>query len=279
MAGSTVYLRGQVAQDLDTRESVAIGDPAGQASKVMDNIETSARRGRRPAGAHRHLRRLPDRHPPPRAGLRRARRAAAGGVSVLHRPGRAGARPAGVAGGSDRGRGEAVTFSLVGRCARTGMLGTVVASSSPAVAARCAWARASVGAVATQNVTDPSLGPRVLGLLASGRSAASALDEVMATAPHAEYRQLAVIDAQGRTASYSGARTLGRHGSSSGNDCLAAGNLLASGEVTAAMVQAFGHAPPGPPRRAGSSTPCAPARRRAARKGRCARAGCWSWTR
>jgi uncharacterized Ntn-hydrolase superfamily protein len=136
-----------------------------------------------------------------------------------------------------------VTFSLVGRCARTGMLGTVVASSSPAVAARCAWARASVGAVATQNVTDPSLAPRVLGLLESGRSAASALDEVMATAPHAEYRQLAVIDAQGRTASYSGARTLGRHGSSSGNDCLAAGNLLASGKVTAAMVQAFGHRP------------------------------------
>ena len=136
-----------------------------------------------------------------------------------------------------------MTFSLVGRCARTGMLGTVVASSSPAVAARCAWARAGVGAAATQNVTDPSLAPRVLGLLESGRSAASALDEVMATAPHAEYRQLAVIDAQGRTASYSGARTLGRHGSSSGNDCLAAGNLLASGEVTAAMVQAFGQRP------------------------------------
>jgi uncharacterized Ntn-hydrolase superfamily protein len=123
------------------------------------------------------------------------------------------------------------------------MLGTVVASSSPAVAARCAWARADVGAVATQNVTDPSLAPRALGLLESGRSAASALDEVMATAPHAEYRQLAVIDAQGRTASYSGARTLGRHGSSRGSDCLAAGNLLASGKVTAAMVQAFGQRP------------------------------------
>ena len=39
VAGRTVYLRGQVAQDLDTRESVAIGNPAGQASKVMDNIE------------------------------------------------------------------------------------------------------------------------------------------------------------------------------------------------------------------------------------------------
>jgi uncharacterized Ntn-hydrolase superfamily protein len=123
------------------------------------------------------------------------------------------------------------------------MLGVVVASSSPAVAARCAWARAGVGAVSTQNVTDPSLGSRVLDLMALGRPAAGALDEVVTTAPHIEYRQLAVIDAPGRTASYSGARTLGRHGSSGGQDCLAAGNLLAGEAVTAAMVQAFGQRP------------------------------------
>jgi uncharacterized Ntn-hydrolase superfamily protein len=132
-----------------------------------------------------------------------------------------------------------MTFSLVGRCARTGMLGVVVASSSPAVAARCARARSSVGAVATQNVTDPSLAPQVLGLMELGRSATDALSEVTARAPFAEYRQLAVIDAAGGTASYSGARTLGRHGSSGGKDCLAAGNLLADVKVTAAMVQAF----------------------------------------
>ncbi len=136
-----------------------------------------------------------------------------------------------------------MTFSLVGRCARTGMLGMVVTSSSPAVAARCAWARAGVGAVATQNVTDPSLAPQVLGLIERGRSAADALGEVVTRAPHIEYRQLAVVDAQGRTASYSGARTLGRHGSSGGKDCLAAGNLLAGEQVTAAMVQAFERRP------------------------------------
>jgi uncharacterized Ntn-hydrolase superfamily protein len=136
-----------------------------------------------------------------------------------------------------------MTFSLVGRCARTGMLGVVVTSSSPAVAARCAWARAGVGAVSTQNVTDPSLAPRVLDLLAAGRSAAGALDDVMARAPYAEYRQLAVVDAAGRTASFSGARTLGRHSASSGNDCLAAGNLLAGEQVTVAMARAFGQRP------------------------------------
>jgi uncharacterized Ntn-hydrolase superfamily protein len=136
-----------------------------------------------------------------------------------------------------------MTFSLVGRCARTAMLGVVVTSSSPAVAARCAWARAGVGAAATQNVTDPSLGPWILDLIAEGRSAADALDAMVARAPHIEYRQLAVLDAQGTTASYSGARTLGRHGHSSGTDCLAAGNLLADDMVTAAMVQAFEQRP------------------------------------
>ena len=136
-----------------------------------------------------------------------------------------------------------MTFSLVGRCGRTGRLGVAVTSSSPAVAARCAWARAGTGAVATQNVTDPSLGPRVLGALAAGEPAASALAKVLATAPHAEFRQLAVIDAAGRTASHSGARTLGRHGARSGQDCLAAGNLLAGDGVPAAMVHAFEQRP------------------------------------
>lgn len=136
-----------------------------------------------------------------------------------------------------------MTFSLVGRCSRTGMLGLVVTSSSPAVAARCARVRSGVGAAATQNVTDPSLAPQVLDLIECGRPAPGALNEVMAKAPFAEYRQLAVIDVAGRTACYSGARTLGKHGSSDGKDCLAAGNLLADEKVTAAMVHAFEQRP------------------------------------
>lgn len=125
------------------------------------------------------------------------------------------------------------------------MLGLVVTSSSPAVAARCAWARARTGAVATQNVTDPSLGPAILDRLASGHIASQALEEVMAAAPHAEYRQVAVIDSAGTTAVCTGNRTLGRHGASEGTDCVAAGNLLADVRVTAAMVAAFGQRPAG----------------------------------
>nr|MDA3887496.1 DUF1028 domain-containing protein [Allgaiera sp.] len=58
-----------------------------------------------------------------------------------------------------------MTFSLVACCPDTGRLGMVISSSSPAVAARCAHARAGVGVVASQNVTDPRLGGRALDLL------------------------------------------------------------------------------------------------------------------
>ncbi len=61
-----------------------------------------------------------------------------------------------------------MTFSLVGRCADTGMLGVAVSSSSPAVAARCAHVRARVGAAASQNITDPRLGPELLDLMEAG---------------------------------------------------------------------------------------------------------------
>jgi uncharacterized Ntn-hydrolase superfamily protein len=129
-----------------------------------------------------------------------------------------------------------VTFSLVGRCARTGMVGAVISSSSPAVAARCAYARARVGAVCTQNVTDPTLGPALLDRLGT---AAEALADVVRTARDVEYRQLAVVDAHGGTAVFSGERALGRAGTAEGEGCAAAGNLLADDDVPAAMVAAF----------------------------------------
>ena len=132
-----------------------------------------------------------------------------------------------------------MTFSLAGRCARTGMFGAVVSSSSPAVAARCIFARAGVGAACSQNVTDPRLGPRLLDLLAGGVDARSAMNEVVAEAPYIEYRQLCLVDSSGRGAAYSGAKALGRHSTLVGTDCVSAGNLLASDDVPGAMVAAF----------------------------------------
>ena len=132
-----------------------------------------------------------------------------------------------------------MTFSLIGRCARTGRFGAVVTSSSPAVAARCVWARQGVGVAATQNVTDPTLGNRLLDQLATGATARQAMDAVVATAPYVEYRQLTVLDAQGNAATYSGPNTLGTNTVALGTDVAAAGNLLSSEKVPQAMVEAF----------------------------------------
>lgn len=135
-----------------------------------------------------------------------------------------------------------MTFSLVGRCAATGAFGAIVSSSSPAVAARCAHARRGVGAACTQNVTDPRLGPALLDRLAAGDDAETALRHVVAREPHADHRQLSVVDASGRVAIHSGVRTLGRHAEALARDCAAAGNLLATDGVPRAMVEAFGDA-------------------------------------
>jgi uncharacterized Ntn-hydrolase superfamily protein len=132
-----------------------------------------------------------------------------------------------------------VTFSLAARCAGTGRFGIVVSSSSPAVAARCAHARAGVGAAASQNVTDPSLGGALLDLIASGLPAPEAMTQLVANARHAEFRQLTCVDAEGRVAAFSGDRTLGRHATAEGVGCVAAGNLLADEGVPEAMVDAF----------------------------------------
>lgn len=136
-----------------------------------------------------------------------------------------------------------MTFSLVGRCAETGMFGVVVTSSSVCVASRCAWARAGVGAAATQNVTDPRLGKLGLDLLEQGHGAASAMAQMLAAGRFPEYRQLTIVDADGAVAHHSGAKTLGRNNVATGKGCVAAGNILRSEQVPEAMVEAFLAAP------------------------------------
>lgn len=132
-----------------------------------------------------------------------------------------------------------MTFSVLGRCAASGMFGVAIATSSIAVASRCPWARAKVGAVATQNITDPSLGNKILDRLQAGASAAEALRAELAATRFADYRQVTVIDGQGRTAVHSGVKTLGTNNAAEGRDCVAAGNLLANRDVPAAMVRSF----------------------------------------
>lgn len=132
-----------------------------------------------------------------------------------------------------------MTFSIIGRDARTGALGMAVTSSSPCVAARCIHLRDGVGAVASQNVTDPRLGPAVLDRLETGELAAAALDNVLDGYEHAEFRQLTVLDGRGNAAHFSGTETLGNNAVAVGVDAIAAGNLLANESVPQAMVAAF----------------------------------------
>ena len=101
-----------------------------------------------------------------------------------------------------------MTFSIAARCAKTGQFGVAISSSSPAVAARCAHARAGVGAVCSQNVTDPRLGPAALDMLAGGKSASEAIEALVASRADIDHRQLSAIDASGRTSTFSGSATL-----------------------------------------------------------------------
>jgi uncharacterized Ntn-hydrolase superfamily protein len=139
-----------------------------------------------------------------------------------------------------------MTFSLIGRCARTGAVGIASTTGGIAVGARVGFLAHGIGAFLTQHRTDPRLGPRGIALLADGATAAQAVAGVVASIPpeHAAWRQLGAMDATGMTAFFHGASVKPASGAVQGQDCLALGNVLASAAVLDAMVGAF--ALPGP---------------------------------
>ena len=139
-----------------------------------------------------------------------------------------------------------MTFSIAGRCARTGMFGVVVTTSSIAVGSRCAFAKAGVGAALTQHRTDPRLGPVAINLLECGFDAQQAMDAVVAATPHRHWRQLAIIDDEGRTSAYSGANVKVERDEVHGKNCVALGNIVRSVEVPRAMVRTFEADPASP---------------------------------
>ena len=97
--------------------------------------------------------------------------------------------------------------------------------------------------MATQNVTLPALGPQILDLLESMQLAPeAALERALNANDWSQYRQVTVIDGQGRTAFFSGKEALGVHNAVAGEQCVAAGNMLAGVEVIEAMIPAFENA-------------------------------------
>lgn len=130
-----------------------------------------------------------------------------------------------------------MTFSIAAR--QDGRFGMAVSSSSPAVAARCLHLRPGVGAAASQNVTDPRLGGRLLDRLAAHGNAEQAVAEVGEGATDLDYRQLTVVGATGPAAWFSGQQTLGTHGGAVGPHSVAAGNMLVTSDLPSIMVEAF----------------------------------------
>jgi uncharacterized Ntn-hydrolase superfamily protein len=131
-----------------------------------------------------------------------------------------------------------MTFSVLAADGDGGV-GMAVASSSPAVAARCIHLRAGVGGVASQNITDPRLGAELLDLLEAGVDARAALEEVVQGHELIEYRQLAVLSLSGEGAAHSGTKSLGVHHARVGSRVVAAGNMLAGPHVVDACVNGF----------------------------------------
>lgn len=132
-----------------------------------------------------------------------------------------------------------MTFSVAGYCARTGMFGCAVSTSSLAVGSRCSWAKAGTGAALIQNYADPSLGPLALRALEDGMDAQTAIDNMVKVGHGVAWRQIMVVDRNGATAHYDGENCLGIHGCAETTHCVAGGNLLANTDVPRATVDGF----------------------------------------
>ena len=131
------------------------------------------------------------------------------------------------------------TFSIVAVDREAGEVGCAVQSKYFAVGAVVPWAKAGVGAVATQAAGVAAYGPAVLALLEAGAEPAEALSQALADDGQRETRQLGVVTADGRAATHTGSECNDWAGHETGDGFAAQGNILAGREVTAEMARAF----------------------------------------
>jgi uncharacterized Ntn-hydrolase superfamily protein len=131
-----------------------------------------------------------------------------------------------------------VTYSIVARDAETGELGVGVQSQAFNTGAAVPWARAGAGAVATQSFTDRRYGWRGVEMLAAGGAPNAVLAELTAADDLPAFRQVGMIDAQGRTAQFTGGHCIRCAGHVAGDGWAAQGNMLAA-EAWHEMGRAF----------------------------------------
>jgi uncharacterized Ntn-hydrolase superfamily protein len=131
------------------------------------------------------------------------------------------------------------TFSIVAYDPQAQEWGVAVESKFLAVGAVVPWAQAGVGAVATQSYANTSFGPNGLALMAQGLSAQEALDQLVAEDEGRARRQVGLVDAQGRAATFTGDECLAWAGGLTGTYYAAQGNILVSGATVEAMAKTF----------------------------------------
>ena len=139
-----------------------------------------------------------------------------------------------------------MTFSIAAFCRRTREFGCATATSSMAAGNRVPFVAPVAGVVLTQARTDPRLGLIGLKRLEAGRSAEETLADMIASTPHAAWRQLAVVDRDGGVAEFTGADCAPKKGARVGDGAVAIGNGLANEGVVGAMLRGFEAVPEQP---------------------------------
>jgi uncharacterized Ntn-hydrolase superfamily protein len=131
------------------------------------------------------------------------------------------------------------TFSIVARDPATGELGVAVQSHWFSVGSVVPWAEAGVGAVATQSIVEPGYGPLGLDLMRAGKSAPEALKALLAADANADVRQVAMVDAEGRSAAHTGEHCIQMAGDVVGKGFTTEANLMEKNTVWGAMARAY----------------------------------------
>jgi len=134
-----------------------------------------------------------------------------------------------------------MTYCVIARDAKTGMLGIAQATNPLMVGARCPFIRSNVGAVSSQAYTDPGLGPLAIELLTLGYSPEKVIHELSESDEHFAYRQIGIVDRHGRTAVHTGSECKTHSGSIQGDNYVVMGNYLLTERVVPDMDKAWHH--------------------------------------
>lgn len=132
-----------------------------------------------------------------------------------------------------------MTYSIVARDPKTGEMGVAVQSHYFSVGSVVTWAKAGVGAVATQATAEISYGPLGIQLMSAGKSAKEALGALLKADPNAQNRQVAMVDAKGGVAAHTGSKCIPHAGHVVGDQVSCQGNIMRNETVWRAMLESY----------------------------------------